>query len=99
MFTDHATYPNIADMTADFLCARLQRGEDTVPTAYPPKQIGEWAKRLSIWAQGQAPSDLPRVDEKDKPKPGPRDVFAYVIHEGKVRAPAAAMALIEKLKV
>jgi hypothetical protein len=27
----------------------------------------------------------------------PRDVFAYVIHEGKVRAPAAAMALIERL--
>jgi hypothetical protein len=25
-------------------------------------------------------------------------VFAYVIHEGKVRAPAAAMAMIEKLK-
>jgi len=25
-------------------------------------------------------------------------VFAYVIHEGKVRAPAAAMALIEKVK-
>jgi hypothetical protein len=24
-------------------------------------------------------------------------VFAYVIHEGKVRAPAAAMALIERL--
>ena len=26
----------------------------------------------------------------------PRDVFAYVIHEGKIRAPAAAMALIER---
>jgi len=25
-------------------------------------------------------------------------VYAYVIHEGKVRAPAAAMALIERLK-
>jgi hypothetical protein len=25
-------------------------------------------------------------------------VFAYVIHEGKIRAPAAAMALIERLK-
>ena len=35
---------------------------------------------------------------KAKPKAGPRDVFAYVIHEGKVRAPAAAMALIENLK-
>jgi hypothetical protein len=28
----------------------------------------------------------------------PRDIFVYFIHEGKVRAPAAAMALIEKLK-
>jgi len=27
----------------------------------------------------------------------PRDVFAYVIHEGKIRAPAAAMALIERI--
>ena len=35
---------------------------------------------------------------KHKPKAVPRDVFAYVIHEGKVRAPAAAMALIERLK-
>jgi hypothetical protein len=25
-------------------------------------------------------------------------VFAYVIHEGKIRAPAAAMALIERVK-
>ena len=27
-----------------------------------------------------------------------RDVFAFVIHEGKVRAPAAAMALMERVK-
>ena len=27
-----------------------------------------------------------------------RDVFAYVIHEGKVRAPAGAMELIERVK-
>jgi hypothetical protein len=32
------------------------------------------------------------------PKEMPRDVFAYVIHEGKVRAPAGAMALIERLQ-
>jgi hypothetical protein len=30
-------------------------------------------------------------------KPRPRDVFIYFIHEGKLRAPAAAMALIERL--
>jgi uncharacterized protein YecE (DUF72 family) len=98
VYTDHATYPNIADVTADFVYARLQQGQDEVPTAYPPKQIGEWAKRLQNWAQGKEPADLPRVDAKHKTKAEPRDVFAYVIHEGKVRAPAAAMALIERLK-
>jgi uncharacterized protein YecE (DUF72 family) len=98
VFTDHATYPNIADITGDFLYARLQQGQDIVPTAYPPKQIGQWAERLQTWAQGKEPNDLPRVDAKSKPKATPRDVFAYVIHEGKVRAPAAAMAMIQKLK-
>jgi len=97
VFTDHAIYPNIADITSDFVYARLQRGEDKVPTAYPPKQIKEWAVRLRMWAEGKEPKDLPRVDGKTKPKEAPRDVFAYVIHEGKVRAPAAAMALIERL--
>jgi uncharacterized protein YecE (DUF72 family) len=98
VFTDHATYPNIADITGDFVYARLQRGKDTVPTAYPPKQLTEWANRLQSWAQGNQPKDVPRVDAKHKPNATPRDVFAYVIHEGKIRAPAAAMALIEKLK-
>lgn len=97
VYTDHVKYPNIADVTADFLYARLQRGEDDVETAYPPKDIAAWAKRLAGWSQGKPPADLPVVDGKTKPKAAPRDVFAYVIHEGKVRAPAGAMALIEKL--
>jgi uncharacterized protein YecE (DUF72 family) len=97
VFTDHATYPNIADITGDFFYARLQRGDDGIPTAYPPKQLSDWTKRLRTLAQGGEPEDLPRVDGKPK-KGKPRDVFAYVIHEGKVRAPAAATALIEKLK-
>jgi uncharacterized protein YecE (DUF72 family) len=96
--TDHEKYPNIADVTADFLYARLQRGEDEIPTAYPPKQLDAWTKRLQTWEHGKQPADLPIVDAKAKPKAVPRDVFAYVIHEGKVRAPAAAMALIERLK-
>jgi len=52
---------------------------------------------LRAWAQGHTPDDLPRVEAAAKPKIGPRDVFAYVIHEGKIRAPAGAMALIERL--
>jgi uncharacterized protein YecE (DUF72 family) len=97
VYTDHIKYPNIADLTADFVYARLQRGQDSVPTAYPPKEISTWAQRLQSWAAGRAPDDLPRVDASAKPAVGPRDVFAYVIHEGKIRAPAGATALIERL--
>jgi uncharacterized protein YecE (DUF72 family) len=97
VYTDHVRYPNIADVTADFVYARLQRGRDTIPTAYPPKDIGAWAERLKLWARGRMPDDLPRLDPAAKPKTAPRDVFAYVIHEGKVRAPAGAMALIEAM--
>jgi uncharacterized protein YecE (DUF72 family) len=97
VFTDHVRYPNIADATGDFIYARLQRGKDKIPTAYPPQDIAAWAGRLKAWAAGKAPSDLPRVDAKAKPNGKPRDVFAYVIHEGKIRAPAGAMALIERI--
>ena len=97
VFTDHAEYPSIADITGDFVYARLQQGQDTIPTAYPPKALDAWAARLQEWAKGGEPKDLNRIGPALK-KGKPRDVYAYVIHEGKVRAPAAAMALIERLK-
>ena len=97
VFSEHDTYPAIADATADFIYLRLQKGEDSIDTAYPPQALDAWAGRLREWAQGTEPTDLPRVDPAPT-RPQPRDVFAYVIHEGKVRAPAAAMALIERLK-
>ncbi len=95
VFSEHATYPAIADITGDFVYARLQKGRDDLATGYPPKALDAWAKRLETWAAGGEPDDLPRVTTTP-PKAQPRDVFAYVIHEGKVRAPAAAMALIER---
>ncbi len=98
VYAEHATYPGIADVTSDFVYARLQKGQDDVPTAYPPKALDAWGKRVQAWAQGGAPDDLELVDESHKLTKTPRDVYAYFIHEGKVRAPAAAMALIERLK-
>ena len=98
VYTDHAKYPNIADLTGEFVYARLQRGDDAVPTAYPPKDIAAWAKRLRTWSDGNKPDDLPHIEPSAKPAAAARDVFTYVIHEGKIRAPAGAMALIERLK-
>jgi uncharacterized protein YecE (DUF72 family) len=98
VFSEHETYPAIADITADFVYLRLQKGEDSIPTAYPPDALDAWAGRLHSFAAGGAPADLPCVEAAKIAAKKPRDVFAYVIHEGKIRAPAAAMALIERLK-
>jgi uncharacterized protein YecE (DUF72 family) len=96
VYAEHATYTEIADITGDFVYARLQKGEEKLKTGYPPKALDAWAERAKTWAAGGAPKDLPRV-EKAAPKKQPRDTFIYFIHEAKVRAPAAAMALIERV--
>jgi uncharacterized protein YecE (DUF72 family) len=97
VFTEAEDFPSIADLTGDVVYARLQRGDDALPAAYPSKALDAWAERAKIWAAGGAPADLPLVDTTHKPETKPRDVFIYFIHEGKLRAPAAAMALIERL--
>jgi uncharacterized protein YecE (DUF72 family) len=97
VFTEAEDFPSIADLTSDVVYARLQRGNDKLPAAYPPKELDQWAERARLWAKGGAPEDLPLVDAARKREAKPRDVFIYFIHEGKLRAPAAAMALIERL--
>jgi uncharacterized protein YecE (DUF72 family) len=96
VFAEHGKYPAIADLAGDFVYARLQKGNDEIKTCYPPKQLDAWAARLKLWAEGGEPDDLPRVGSKSAKKI-PRDVFAYVIHEGKIRAPAGAMELIARV--
>ena len=97
-FCDSEDYPSIADLTGEVVYARLQKGDDTIDTAYPPGELDRWAERARIWAAGGAPADLPVLDGTHAPEEKPRDVFVYFIHEGKLRAPAAAMALIEQLR-
>ncbi len=97
VFAEHETYPAIPDITGDFIYARLQKGKDEVQTGYAPKALDAWAKRFQTWAEGGAPEDLPLIDAAHKPAKKPRDAFVYFIHEGKVRAPHAAMALMQRL--
>jgi uncharacterized protein YecE (DUF72 family) len=96
VFAEHEKYPAIADLAGDFVYARLQKGDDNIETAYPLPAIEAWIARARTWAKGGEPDDLPRVAAGSAAK-APRDVFMYFIHEGKVRAPAAAMATIARL--
>ena len=97
VYADHAKYPAIADITGDFVYARLQTGKDDNPDCYAPKALDEWADRARQWAAGKAPADLPRADPSAEVPVKPRDVFVYFITEGKVRAPFGAMALLKRV--
>lgn len=96
-YAHHHDYPEFADVTGDFVYARLQKGEDTNPTAYTPADLDGWVERAKLWAEGSQPDDLPLADPASKPPKRKRDVFVYIIHEGKLRAPQGAMAFMERL--
>lgn len=97
VLADHATYPAIADVTADFVYARLQQGDDAIPTAYADNAMAAWTHRALTWAEGGMPDDLPLAAPEHSPERKQRDVFVYFIHEGKVRAPHAAQDLLRRV--
>ncbi len=94
--TDSDAYPALADLTGDFVYARLMRTVSEEPTGYAPAAMAGWAKRVRTWAAGGEPDDLPRVAPATTAR-GPREVFTFFISGAKERAPAAALDLIERL--
>lgn len=97
VYTDSPEHPNVADVTADFVYARLMRSRSGIATGYPATELREWAARARAWAEGGEPDDLPRLTD-DIPPRQPREVFILFISAAKERNPAAAMALIERLR-
>ncbi len=85
----------IADVTADFVYARIEHADESLPEGYTPAALDAWAQRMRVWSQGGVPKDATLL-EKAAPVQ-PRDVFAYFISAAKVRNPAAAMAVIERV--
>jgi uncharacterized protein YecE (DUF72 family) len=96
VFTDSDEYPSFADITGGFVYARLMRGRSELPTCYAPDEIEAIAACEKVWAAGGEPDRVPRV-EPPRPEGGPRDVFMFFISRAKERAPAGAVALIERL--
>lgn len=102
VFTDSTEHPSYADLTADFVYARLMRSQSGQAHGYPALQLNQWAQRARQWSRGEAPQDLPYIEKPaiaDRQETGTetRDVFIYFISAAKERNPAAAMALIQRL--
>ncbi len=97
VFSDSDEVPSFADLSADFVYARLMRSAASHTTGYSAPALDEWAARARLWAQGAEPPDLPRI-EAPQPAAPARDVFVYFISGAKERNPAAAVAMLERLR-
>jgi len=97
VFTDSPEHPSFADVTADFVYARLMRSRAGIATGYGDGELRQWAARARTWAAGGEPDDLPRIDPAPGKPAARRDVFIYFISAAKERNPAAAMALLREL--
>jgi uncharacterized protein YecE (DUF72 family) len=97
VLADSEKYPMVADLSADFVYARLQNAKADVETGYSAKALATWATVAKAWESGKEPEEFSLAASKGKPLKS-RDVFIYFINGAKERAPAAAEALIKRLK-
>lgn len=89
-------YPQIANLTAPFVYARIMGTTDANARGYSKAALDAWSERAHLLAAGTVPEDLQSV-QVSAPAKSARDVYLYVISGFKERNPAAATALIERL--
>ena len=64
VFTDSDKFPSFADLTGDFVYARLMMtATRSSKSGYAPKALDAWAEAAKTWAEGGTPAALPRVEE------------------------------------
>lgn len=94
---DSEQHPEIADVCGDVVYARLMRSTSVEATGYSASALDAWAERALAWERGDEPDGMTRFGQPGEPRR--RDVFVYFISGAKERAPAAALALLERLRV
>jgi uncharacterized protein YecE (DUF72 family) len=95
VFGDSDGFPCLADVSGDFVYARLRGAQEEVATGYEPAALDRWAGIVRAWAAGESP---PGLSYNADPAPvQPRDTYVFMISGAKERNPAAAMGLIERL--
>jgi uncharacterized protein YecE (DUF72 family) len=107
VFTDSPKFPSFADVTGDFVYARLMDAHSDIATGYSAPALKQWAACARTWQSGGQPPELPYVaaptdankgaNKAENKAAGPRSVFVYFINGAKERAPAAATSLIALL--
>ncbi len=93
VYTDSPDYPSAADLSGDFIYARLMGSRDQYDTGYPGPELAQWAGRAQAWRRGEDVAELPHLSAT-APNPVPaREIYLYFISAAKHRNPAAARCL------
>jgi uncharacterized protein YecE (DUF72 family) len=95
VFGADSEFPLIADVTADFIYARIMGTQAKEKLGYPPAILKIWAERAKDWEKGASPKASMLVAPAAPKKQ--RDVFLFVISGAKEKNPAAAQAIIAAL--
>jgi len=88
---DSGEAPLRGDLSAGFVYARIKRSQARLREGLPCPVQQRWAVRAQHWSRGETVDELPTLAEPAPPRP--REVYLLCIGAGKVRNPAAAMAL------
>ncbi len=96
VLTDSDAFPMIPDVTGPFVYLRLMRMNPALRHGFRDDVLDQLALCVRWWRDGNEPAGLPRVAD-ESPHAGPRDVFVYFINGAKEKAPAAALALLQRL--
>ena len=95
VFAADSEFPLIADVTTDFVYARIMGTEAKEKLGYPAAMLKTWAERARDWEKGNSPkASMLLAPPAPKKK---RDVFLFVISGAKEKNPAAAQAIIARL--
>lgn len=93
---DSVEWPRMMDITSDFVYCRLHGSEQLYASGYDDAALDAWARRVVAWARGGARDAAEHAGGQGR-QPG-RDVFVYFDNDQKVRAPADAQGLMQRVE-
>ncbi len=96
---DTVEWPLLMDVTADFIYCRLHGSEQLYVSGYSGEALDRWARRIDARTHGMEPDDADSIKPPLKRSASGRDVYVYFDNDVKVRAPADARSLADKLGV
>ena len=92
-----ADWPEVGDVTADFVYLRLHGAQQLYASGYSGAQLHPWAERIRVWAAGGTPADMRQLSDSPAPAQAARNVFCFFDNTDASHAPSDALSLAQLL--